>query len=80
MKKVWLLVVVFYLSIPNLSLADTADHLLISQIQITGGAGLTTNDFIEIYNPTAADVDINDWKLIKTASSGAESSLVAFAA
>ena len=38
----------FFISGKN-SFAATADHLVISEVQITGGAGQTTNDFIEIY-------------------------------
>lgn len=40
----------------NFSLAATADHLVISEIQV---AGVTSDDeFIEIYNPTTAPIDL----------------------
>ncbi|RKH01058.1 amidohydrolase [Corallococcus sp. CA053C] len=45
-----------------------AEHVVISEI---AGQGLTVNgdDFIELYNPTDADVDISGWKLLyRTAS------------
>ncbi|RKH36840.1 lamin tail domain-containing protein [Corallococcus sicarius] len=45
-----------------------ADHVVISEI---AGQGLTVNgdDFIELYNPTDADVDISGWKVLyRTAS------------
>ncbi|RKH54821.1 amidohydrolase family protein [Corallococcus llansteffanensis] len=45
-----------------------ADHVVISEI---AGQGLTVNadDFIELFNPTDAEVDISGWKLLyRTAS------------
>lgn len=45
--------------------ALTADHLVISQVQMTGGSGKTTNDFIEIYNPTDQDIDLEGMRLVK---------------
>lgn len=55
------------------------DHLVISRVQITGGAGNTENDFIEIMNPTSSTIDISDWKLRKKTQSGTESSIKVFA-
>lgn len=52
------------------SKAITADHLVISQVQITGGAGKTTNDFVEIYNPTSGDIDLNGIRLVKRTKTG----------
>jgi len=43
------------------------NHILISQIQITGGAGQTTNDFVEIYNPTAESFNLKGHRLVKRA-------------
>ena len=50
--------------------AATADHLVISQAQITGGAGKTTNDYVEIYNPTEADIDLKGMRLVKRTKTG----------
>ncbi|MBX4187373.1 MAG: lamin tail domain-containing protein [Candidatus Doudnabacteria bacterium] len=50
--------------------AITADHLVISQIQITGGPGKTTSDFVEIYNPTTADIDLDGSRLVKRTKEG----------
>lgn len=58
--------------------AAWADHLVISEVQISGGAGKTTNDFIEIYNPTQSVLDISSWKLRKRTKSGSESSIKVF--
>src|SRR3990167_1106631 len=53
------------------SFASPTDHLVISQIQITGGTGKTTNDFVEIYNPTASDIDLKGMRLVKRTKTGA---------
>lgn len=46
---------------PNFVLAQTADHLVISQIQV---AGATADDeFIEIYNPTSSITNIENWSI-----------------
>lgn len=54
------------------------DHVLISEVQLTGGAGATAHDFIEFYNPTDQAVDISGWKLRKRTQSGNESSMRVF--
>lgn len=53
-------------------------HLVISEIQITGGSGLANHDFIKIFNPTANTTDISGWKLRKRTQSGTESSVRVF--
>lgn len=52
------------------------NHLLISQIQITGGSGASTNDFIEIYNPTTETVNLNGYRLVKRSAEGSSDSLI----
>ena len=56
----------------------SANHLVISEVKITGGAGETEHDFIELYNPTGASININGWKLRKRTQSGSESSIRIF--
>jgi len=51
--------------------AENSDHLVISQIQITNGAGKTSNDFIEIHNPTGQSIDIKGYRLVKRTQTGA---------
>jgi len=46
------------------------NHILISQIQITGGAGQTTNDFVEIYNPTSQPFNLKGYRLVKRTQTG----------
>lgn len=54
------------------------NHLIINQIQTTGGSGKADNDFIRIYNPTGLTFDIGGWKLRKRTQSGTESSIRVF--
>jgi hypothetical protein len=57
-----------------------ASHLLIAAIQIAGpvSGGESSNDFIKIFNPTGAAVDLSGWKLHKKSSTGADYSLKSF--
>ncbi len=43
-----------------------ADHLLITEVRTRGSAG-ATDDFVEIFNPTSASVDLAGWKLLSIA-------------
>jgi DNA/RNA endonuclease YhcR with UshA esterase domain len=67
----------FFVAVKYVS-ASWADHLVISEVQISGGVGKTTNDFIEIYNPTQSVIDISSWKLRKRTQTGGESSIKVF--
>lgn len=49
---------------------NVADHLVISEVQITGGSGATTNDFIELYNPTGEAINLNGYRLVKRTKTG----------
>jgi hypothetical protein len=40
--------------------ADTAGHVVISELQ-TGSSASSGQEFIELYNPTAADIDLFNW-------------------
>ncbi len=53
--------------------AAAPDHLLIHQVYGGGGKGDTpfTHSFIELYNPTAAEVDVTGWKIEYASSRGA---------
>ncbi len=57
---------------------SNVSHILISEIQITGGSGKTDNDFIELWNPSGNDVDLSGWQLKKKTKSGTESSIRQF--
>lgn len=50
--------------------AAPAPYLVISEIQISGPSGFSTDEFIELYNPTDLVVDLSGWQLIKRTASG----------
>lgn len=58
--------------------ANWANHVVISEVQITGGVGKANNDFIELYNPTNQPINISGWKLRKRKQNGDESSIKIF--
>lgn len=51
------------------------DHVVISEIQIAGTT--TTDEFVELYNPTGNVIDMTGWRLTRKNSSGTEANLVA---
>lgn len=53
-----------------------ANHLVISQVQITGGTGAATNDFIEIHNPTNEAINLNGYRLVKRTATGISDALI----
>lgn len=56
--------------------AAASNNIVISEIKLTGGSGNSTDEFIELYNPTDADVSLTGWSLIKKTASGNEYPLV----
>lgn len=55
---------------------NAVNHLVIAAIQIAGAS--SSNDFIKIFNPTAAAINISGWKLHKKSSTGTDYSLRTF--
>ncbi len=55
--------------------AATADHIVISEVEV-GKTGAPTDEFVELYNPTAGDINLNNWKLTRKTTGGTESDLV----
>lgn len=53
--------------------ADTTSTVIISEIQTAGSS--VDDEFIELYNPTNANINIEGWQLRKRTSSGTESSI-----
>ena len=56
--------------------AATVGHVVIATVQIAGTAA--SNDFVQLYNPTASAIDISGWKLRKKSSTGTDYSLKVF--
>lgn len=70
----------FVLCTPYAMHAAPASHIVMSEIQI-GATGFSTDEFIELHNPTDVPIDITGWQLVKrTASGGAFPLVDAFAA
>lgn len=59
-----------FFSLPKIASA-APDHVVINEVQITGGAGQTTNDFIELFNPTSSPFDLKGYRLVKRTATGA---------
>lgn len=85
-KLSWLFIVNVFLLItaavslvrPSLVQSALSSHLVISEVQIAGTDG-ATQDFVELYNPTDAAIELGDYRLVKrTATGSADTSLVAF--
>src|SRR3989338_6524945 len=69
--RAFLFVLSFILFLPSVVIAEIkADHLVISEIQTSGGPGKTNYDFIELYNPTNAEVDLKGYRLVKRTKNG----------
>ncbi len=77
----FILLYVFLLNRNNTSLvsAELASHVVISEIQISGGGdtSVTTDEFVELYNPTGSSVDLTGWHLMRKTSGGVDPILVA---
>src|SRR3989344_9143601 len=58
---------VFTYKSPQFALSATT-HVVISEMQIAGGTA--TDEFIELYNPTASPVNLANWRLAKRTSGG----------
>jgi predicted extracellular nuclease len=50
-------------------------HLVISEVQIAG-SGRVNEDFIEIYNPTSSNVDLDGYRIVKRTASGTSDSSI----
>lgn len=60
---------------PQAALA-VPNHLIINEVQISGGTGHTTDDFIELYNPTRTPIDVRGYRLVKRAANGANDTTI----
>jgi hypothetical protein len=79
MKRISALVLFIFLALGflfiNNAKADQATHLVISEVQIAGGSA--TDEFIEIYNPTSTNQNLEGWKITKKTALGVDELLIA---
>ncbi len=77
MKKLfYFLVMLGLLNFPIQTKAAESTHIVISEIKTSGGSGKSTDEFIELYNPTEAEVNLDGWGLLKKTASGSDYILV----
>ena len=55
---------------PSLPAGSGAQHLVIAGVQTTGGVGHTTDDFVQIKNPTPDVVNLKGYRLVKRTKMG----------
>ncbi|MDP2933121.1 MAG: lamin tail domain-containing protein, partial [bacterium] len=58
------------------SLVWAESQIFISQVQITGGTGKTAEDFIELFNPSDSQANLNDYRLVKRTENGTSDTLI----
>ena len=67
------LLIIFYLfKIPESIFASSANHVVISEIQIAGS--VANDEFVELFNPTENTIDLSSWKLARRTANGIDSS------
>lgn len=49
--------------VPAVTAGDVPDHVIINQVYGGGSDGSADHSFIELYNPTAEDVDLSAWSI-----------------
>jgi len=79
MRKFFYMLIIIFLLFPYCSApvqAEQADHIVISEIKLTGGSGKSTDEFVELYNPTEQNISLSGWQLTKKTASGNEYILV----
>ncbi len=68
-----LLSIIFVLKAPDAK-AESVGHVVISEVSIAGD--ISTDEFVELYNPTDNNIDLTNWRLTRKTSTGTESTLV----
>lgn len=68
----------FALQTPNIQAAP-ASHVVISETQVAASVSASA-DFIELYNPTSFDINLNPYRLVKRTGAASDSAIVAFSA
>lgn len=71
MKSYYFFIFLFFVSF---KFCFASNDIIISQVQVSGNS--STDEFIELYNPTPKDIDLFDYKIQKKSSSGASYNIV----
>jgi hypothetical protein len=74
-NKIWPVIFLFLFA-PFLAKAATASQLYITQVQTTGGAGKTNEDFVELFNPSASSVNLKGYRLVKRSQNSQTDTLI----
>lgn len=61
-------------TLPLLVTAAPPNHVVIREVQLAGAT--TTDEFIELFNPTSVDVNLEGWRLVKRTATGTQSNLL----
>ncbi len=69
-SSVFLFLLIVSVFLAEQARADIASHVVINEVQVdsTIGTGGSADDFIELYNPTASEVVLDNWSIQKQAS------------
>jgi PKD repeat protein len=76
MKKLWLLFFISVITLYAIRIYAENSELLISEVQITGGTGKTTNDYIKIYNNTDNILNLFNYRLVKRTETANKDTLI----
>lgn len=57
-------------TLPSQVFSAPATNLVISEVQLAGGT--STDEFVELYNPTGSDVNLAGWRLARKTGSGTD--------
>jgi|GEM_PF-6385405 len=73
----------YFLLIATLSLGwllgqtkAAAPELLINEVQISGGAGLTKNDYVKFFNNSPAVIDLKGYRLVKRSATASQDTTI----
>ncbi len=69
-----LIILTFIFIKPRTLVHSAANHIVISEIQISGDD--VNDEFIELYNPTSDPVDLTGWRLTRKNAGGTQSNLI----
>lgn len=77
MKKFWkiggwlgLFLILFSLIRPNLGYAQTPPEVVINELAWAGSSSSSSDEWIELLNTTAEDIDLTGWQITKDSSGG----------